>query len=254
MSNLDRDLTYELNRLAGTLLNGAPTLQAQAAANIWAGTSSLDLVGALNARYNGANAVAANAATGTDTSANTTGFTFSGGTGASSTAQFWQGARSLLLTASGTAAMNAQTPASGSYMTASPAVTYTGMFYARRGVGTRNALVQLYWYNSSNGTVSSPTGGTVTLSSSAWTKVTYTAVAPATTAKARLYVVSTTGATSDTLYIDGISFHPGANTNWTTPAASTFGLTTGWLGLNAVCNALAGTTNLDPASALRSIT
>jgi len=45
----DRTLTYELNRLAGTLDgNGAPTLSAQGAANVWAGTDGLSLQGALN--------------------------------------------------------------------------------------------------------------------------------------------------------------------------------------------------------------
>jgi len=43
-----RTLTYHMNRLAGTLVNGAPTRSAQAAANIWASTTGLDLVGALN--------------------------------------------------------------------------------------------------------------------------------------------------------------------------------------------------------------
>lgn len=42
-------LQYELNRLADTLdASGVPTLDAQAAANVWAGTSNKDLVGALN--------------------------------------------------------------------------------------------------------------------------------------------------------------------------------------------------------------
>lgn len=41
-------LQYELNRLAGTLVNGVPSRDAQAAANIWAGTEGLALVGALN--------------------------------------------------------------------------------------------------------------------------------------------------------------------------------------------------------------
>lgn len=43
-------LVHEMNRLAGTLENGVPTLEAQGAANVWAGTSGLSLVGALNAK------------------------------------------------------------------------------------------------------------------------------------------------------------------------------------------------------------
>lgn len=49
MSNLHRDIEYELNRLASTLVNGSPSLAAQAAANVWAATDSTrDMLGALN--------------------------------------------------------------------------------------------------------------------------------------------------------------------------------------------------------------
>lgn len=43
--------TYHLNRLAGTLVNGVPSLDAQGAGNRWAGTTGLALPGALNALY-----------------------------------------------------------------------------------------------------------------------------------------------------------------------------------------------------------
>ena len=44
-------LTHALNRVAGTLdANGVPTLEAQGAANVWAGTTGLALVGALNVK------------------------------------------------------------------------------------------------------------------------------------------------------------------------------------------------------------
>lgn len=43
-------LQYHMNRLAGTLFQGVPTRDAQAAANIWAGTTDMDIVGALNVK------------------------------------------------------------------------------------------------------------------------------------------------------------------------------------------------------------
>jgi hypothetical protein len=43
--------TYHLNRLAGTLSNGVPTLDAQGAANAWAGTKGFAIPGALNSLY-----------------------------------------------------------------------------------------------------------------------------------------------------------------------------------------------------------
>ena len=44
-----RDLEYELNRLAATLVSGRPSVSAQRAANIWLGAgSNYDLLGALN--------------------------------------------------------------------------------------------------------------------------------------------------------------------------------------------------------------
>lgn len=41
-------LQYAMNRKAGTLVGDVPTQDAQGAANIWAGTTGLDLVEALN--------------------------------------------------------------------------------------------------------------------------------------------------------------------------------------------------------------
>lgn len=46
----DTTLTYHLNRKAGTLVDGHPTLEATGAANKWAGTAGLALVGALNVK------------------------------------------------------------------------------------------------------------------------------------------------------------------------------------------------------------
>lgn len=43
-------LQWDLNRKAGTLSGDVPTLDAQGAANVWAGTTGLALVGALNAK------------------------------------------------------------------------------------------------------------------------------------------------------------------------------------------------------------
>ena len=43
--------TYHLNRLAGTLSNCVPTLDAQGAANVWAGTKGYAIPGALNYLY-----------------------------------------------------------------------------------------------------------------------------------------------------------------------------------------------------------
>lgn len=43
-------LQYEMNRKAGTLVGGVPTHDAAGAANIWAGTTGLELVGALNVK------------------------------------------------------------------------------------------------------------------------------------------------------------------------------------------------------------
>lgn len=43
-------LQYHMNRKAGTLVGDVPTLDAQGAANVWAATSGLDLVHALNVK------------------------------------------------------------------------------------------------------------------------------------------------------------------------------------------------------------
>lgn len=43
-------LQYAMNRKAGTLVGDVPTLDAQGAANVWAGTTGLGIVGALNVK------------------------------------------------------------------------------------------------------------------------------------------------------------------------------------------------------------
>ena len=45
-----RTLTWHLNRLAGTLNGAVPTLGNAGAANVYAGTTGLDTVGALNVK------------------------------------------------------------------------------------------------------------------------------------------------------------------------------------------------------------
>ena len=50
MGCLVSTLQYHMNRKAGTLVGDVPTLDAQGAANIWAGTSGLAIVGALNVK------------------------------------------------------------------------------------------------------------------------------------------------------------------------------------------------------------
>ena len=52
MANTGGSYTYHLNRLAGTLNSfDVPTLDAQGAANVWAGTTGYAIVGALNYLY-----------------------------------------------------------------------------------------------------------------------------------------------------------------------------------------------------------
>ena len=48
---------YHLNRLAGTIVDGVPQLDAQGAANVWAGTEGFAIVGALNKLYEDRNGV-----------------------------------------------------------------------------------------------------------------------------------------------------------------------------------------------------
>lgn len=45
---MSETLQHAMNRKAGTLVNDVPTLDAQGAANVWAGTTGLGVVGALN--------------------------------------------------------------------------------------------------------------------------------------------------------------------------------------------------------------
>lgn len=50
MAHNDRTLTYHLNRVAGLLVNGCATAGDARAANVYAGTTDLEVVGALNVK------------------------------------------------------------------------------------------------------------------------------------------------------------------------------------------------------------
>ena len=47
---MSETLQHAMNRKAGALVADVPTLDAQGAANVWAGTTGLSLVGALNVK------------------------------------------------------------------------------------------------------------------------------------------------------------------------------------------------------------
>jgi hypothetical protein len=47
---MSETLCHALNRKAGTLVGGVPSRDSTGAANIWAGTTGLQLVGALNVK------------------------------------------------------------------------------------------------------------------------------------------------------------------------------------------------------------
>jgi hypothetical protein len=135
---------------------------------------------------------------------------------ARSTAQFQQGAASLLVTATGTttATIGAANAAGWAMAPVSAGKVYTAKASALQGVGTRTAFMRIAWYTQTYAFISYSDGTATTINGSTWTPLTVTAVAPATAAYALFEVGTGTGSISDTYYVDTMGFWEGAGGKW----------------------------------------
>ena len=165
------------------------------------------------------NLLSSNVASGTDTSADTTGYTLAGvGTVlTSSTAQAFQGSRSLEASqpTSGTFGINIGVV--GNTATMIPVVagqTYTLMTQARTSVA-RTVTVKIYWRTAAGAAVSTVSADTSCVDT-AWTACRVTGVAPATAA----YVIAEVSAVAtgaEDMYLDCLGFWQGAGGLWALP-------------------------------------
>lgn len=126
-------------------------------------------------------------------------WTAKGGTVARSTAQFHQGAASLLLTPDG---VTATAEADSEAVPAAPSSPLRARAWVLCAVA-RNVFINVNWFASGGGYLSTSTSPVVALTANTWTQLDYTPTAPGTAASASL-IVSMTGTppTSHLLWID----------------------------------------------------
>lgn len=156
------------------------------------------------------NLLSANQSTGTEISADTTGFVAITGTLSSSTAQSVLGGRSLAwaVTAANQRMMqgtlaNTTNATLLSDTPVLPSTSYTGQVKARLSVSTGTVRLDVYWFTSAGAFISASTGTAVAQSTAAFgSALTVTATSPATAALARLSVTNTVMGAAQTIYLD----------------------------------------------------
>jgi hypothetical protein len=93
--------------------------------------------------------------------------------------------------------------------------TYTAMGWSQAAQTARSVGVNINWYNSAGTFVSTTTGTTTPNSTSGWTQVTVTGVAPATAAYAAVgLIVLATAVPGEIHYWDEMLFADGTSTTW----------------------------------------
>lgn len=131
---------------------------------------------------------------------NATGWTGAGGTAVRSTAQFHEGAASLLLTPDG---VTANTRAAADQITTgiTAGLTYRASAWVRCAV-SRNVNVQILWADAAGGALST-SSTTVAVTAATWTLLDMTATAPALATRATLrFEMTGTPPAGNTLHID----------------------------------------------------
>lgn len=133
---------------------------------------------------------------------------------ARSTALAWTGTASLLVTATTNTTGDLGAWQSTRQAT-TPGATYTYSFYARRGTGSRNARVKFRFFDAASGgnSILDVAPSYTTLSSGAWTRVSYSVVAPMGGTWVGINFDLSSGAVNDTVYVDGFLFENSATLN-----------------------------------------
>jgi hypothetical protein len=131
---------------------------------------------------------------------------------ARSTAQAYLGSASC---AGSTAATGGNlifgTMASSSRIAATAGTVYTGSLYARSAAVARTAYARLLFYNAGGTTLSTTNGTSANTSTTAWSRYTVTATAPANTATVLLQIVIQGTSTTETHYIDALLLEASAS-------------------------------------------
>lgn len=131
-----------------------------------------------------------------------------------STAQAWDGVASLLVTSSAAGEARAATSAGVLGVAVQAGGIYTAMAMVNPGGTPRPVRLDVSWFNSGGSTLAASTGSAVTAPASTWTQFAETVTAPSGAAYAAIRVAYTAAAASNTVYVDGVSFHAGESRVW----------------------------------------
>ena len=118
------------------------------------------------------------------------------------TSQFYIGVASLEMTAPGAGDCRAATSAGTSGFPATGGLTYTGQARFRAATTVRSVGVELRWYDSAGGFISTTFGSTTSDTTSGWTQVTVTTAAPSNAVYGALGLRVLSAAASEVHYAD----------------------------------------------------
>jgi hypothetical protein len=131
---------------------------------------------------------------------------------ARSTAQAYLGSASCAGSTGGTGGnLIFGTMASSSRIAATAGTVYTGSLYARSAAVSRTAYARLLFYDAAGTGLSTTNGTSAATSTTAWSRYTVTATAPANTATVLLQIVIQGTSTTETHYIDGLLLEAAAS-------------------------------------------
>ena len=159
------------------------------------------------------------AATGTDTFADATGFT-TGGTLASTTLEYDRGSRSLQVTSVAAATSLYPGYAQSLLSPVTPGVPYTMYVRVKAGTTTATTATPYMYFYTSTGTAAtgSPVTGTAQpINSSSWSTIRHTVIAPANAFVAMPYISWTGTGAGETAYFDSWGLWQGGGGEWAYP-------------------------------------
>ena len=129
------------------------------------------------------------------------------------------GSKSLAVTSTGSDDTKIQL-SSGLYTYDVPATagqTYTFSVYVKSAATPRSALAVIVWRDAGGSGISTTTGTAVTTTTSGWTRVLLTGVAPAGTVHAQPVIAIVSSVADEVHYFDGFGFWEGAGGQWALP-------------------------------------
>lgn len=174
-----------------------------------------------------------------------------GTTIAQSAAQAHSGSDSMLLTRTGALAdANVSTPTGVSGIPVTAGLSYTASAWVRGGTQTSNTYVFVSWWTAGGAFISEVAAANAGTSTSAWTQISGTLVAPAGAAFAAIHLRSLGMATSGTQYYDDVTFvtNPTVGGTLNITKAMVDALTASPLGWKAVAAKLASSATLATAT------